>query len=388
MTIRDDEDADMKGTPQDRAYERAAKQARSSEAAEWFIRLRDERLAARQREHNVRWLKESPENIAELLRIQQVHALLRECKVRNRTPPATGDSGSDEPSNVIEFTPRLPRPCELAEEAPRRLTPWKVAAAAACLMVVLLLGFVAKAAWPGWTYETDLGEWRTVVLTDGTQMRIGPNSLLRVKYEDDHRTVRLIRGEARFTVARDASRPFFVQSEMLGVQAVGTEFRVSHWGGKDVVSVTEGNVAVYPDGRNAVKGPAAVAPPGLAEANGAIPVAAGERVTVIRDPHAPPSDKHLDKEKINVDHELAWAAGWLVYENMTIAEVADEFNRRNRVKILVAAPSIAERRLRIFRGRATDPESFVAALAATTDVVVVRDQPNVLRVKPVPAGRS
>ncbi|HEY0941726.1 MAG TPA: FecR/PupR family sigma factor regulator [Steroidobacter sp.] len=128
----------MKGT----RHERAAKQALSDEAAEWFIRLRDERLATRLRARNVRWLKESPANIAELLRMQQVHALLRECKVENRTPPAGAESEPDELSNVIELMPRQPRPHEPVE-ARSRLAPWKIAAAVACLTVAFLLGFSA-----------------------------------------------------------------------------------------------------------------------------------------------------------------------------------------------------------------------------------------------------
>jgi transmembrane sensor len=377
VTIRDDEDADMKGSRHDRASQREAKQARSSEAAEWFIRLRDENLPARHRARNVRWLKESPENIAELLRIQQVYALLRECKVQNRTPPAA-ESPSDDASNVIELVPRAPRHDEFAEVPRRWSARWKVAALAACLMVVVLLGLVARALWPGTTFQTELGEWRTVVLMDGTQVRIGPDSLLRVKYGADHRTAQLLRGEARFTVARDPARPFFVQSEMIGVLAVGTEFRVSRLGGKDVVTVTEGKVAVYPDARNAVK---EVLPLRLGEASGAVPVAAGERVAMSLASRSARRGKQLDKQKINVDHELAWADGWLVYENMTVAEIAAEFNRRNRIKIEVAAPSIGERRLRLFRGRATDPESFVAALATSGDIVIVRNDPDVLRLE-------
>lgn len=378
MTIRDDEDADMNGTQHDRA----ARQALSDEAAEWFIRLRDDRLAARQRARNVRWLKESPANISELLRIQQVHALLRECQVQNRTPPA-GESEPGEPSNVIELKPRPQRTPERLE-SPRGSVPRKIAAAVACLTLVVLAAVLANGAWLGQTFRTDLGEWRTVALTDGTQVRMGPDSLLRVRFADDRRTVRLIRGEARFTVAKDASRPFYVQSALIGVLAVGTEFRVSHWGGKDVVSVTEGKVAVYPDGGGAVKPGAAVATLRLSEAAGAVSLAAGEQVSVTRDAHVAP----LDKQKINVDHERAWAAGWLVCENMTIGEIADEFNRRNRVKILVGAPSIAARRLHLFRGRATDPESFVAALATSGDIVVMRDELDVLRIEFGPAGRS
>ncbi len=82
-----------------------------------------------------------------------------------------------------------------------------------------------------------------------------------------------------------------------------------------------------------------------------------------------------------MDYEQAWAEGWLVYENKTVAEVASDFNRLNRVKIVIAEPSIAARRLAFFRVSATDPESFVAALATSPDITVVRNDPNVLRVE-------
>ena len=81
----DDQDADMKGTTND-----GATRALSDEAAEWFIRLRDDRLNLRHRERNVRWLKQSPAHIAELLRIQQVYKVLRAAKLENRPPGPPG----------------------------------------------------------------------------------------------------------------------------------------------------------------------------------------------------------------------------------------------------------------------------------------------------------
>lgn len=370
MTVpTDDEDAEMKGH-----LHESAKMALSDEAAEWFIRLRDDRLNMRHRERNVRWLKQSPAHIAELLRIQQVYKVLRAVKLENRPPGPPGQAES----NVIELVPRaLPAPPTRPSQSRVRIDTWKVAASVACIAVSLLLGFIVKVAWLDRTLETELGEWSVATLTDGTIVRLGPGSRLRVSFGDDHRSVRLIRGEAMFDVAKDQSRPFFVKAEMVGVLAVGTEFRVSRRGGEDVVVVTEGTVAVYRDGRNAIRGSETQPAVQLAEATGAVAVTAGEQVSVSRTDKSKP----VAKQKVNVDYELAWADGWLTYEDKTIAEVASEFNRRNHVKIVIADPAIAERRLAFFRGSATDPESFVAALAANSDITVVRDDPEVLRVE-------
>jgi transmembrane sensor len=377
----DDEDADMQGSLNESGHERVTRMSLSNEAAEWYVRLRDDRLGARHRERNVRWLKQSPAHIAELLRIQQVYQVLRAAKVQGG-PKGGPDQDS---SNVIELDDQRPpgwsesMELDLMDVAPARprLQSWKLAAAVAGLMVSLLLGFMVKVAWLDRAVETELGEWRTISLTDGTKVRVGPDSLLRVAFGDDHRSIRLIRGEAMFDVAKDRTRPFYVESEMVGVLAVGTEFRVSRLGGRDVVAVTEGSVAVYRDGRDAVRGAVSAAPAQIAEATGAVALTAGDQVSVTRSSRSKP----LTKEKVNVDYEQAWAEGWLVYEDKTVAEMASEFNRFNRVKIVVTEPAIAARRLAFFRGSATDPESFAAALAIDPDIEVVRDDPNVLRIE-------
>lgn len=376
-TPMDDEDAGMQGSLNESGHERATRRSLSNEAAEWFIRLRDDRMGLRHRERNVRWLKQSPAHIAELLRIQQVYQVLRAAKLQDQLDRA----GPRERSNVIELEDqRAPDWIELMEVAPSRHRPpriWRLAAAVACISLSFFLGFMAKVAWLDRTIETQLGEWRSVSLTDGTRVRVGPDSLLKLSFGDDHRTIRLVRGEAMFDVAKDPARPFYVESEMVGVLAVGTEFRVSRLGGRDVVAVTEGSVALYRDGRDAIRGLVPAAPARAAAATGAVALAAGDQVSITRSTRSKP----IAKEKVNVDYEQAWAEGWLVYEDKTVAEVARELNRFNRVKIVITEPSIAARRLTFFRGSATDPESLVAALASSPDITVVRDDPNVLRIE-------
>lgn len=379
----DDEDDDMQGSLNEGGQERFTTMSLSNEAAEWFVRLRDDRLGMRHRERNVRWLKQSPTHIAELLRIQQVYQVLRAAKVQGL--PRSADQQS---SNVIDLDDQRPRGwsestlLDYVDVAPSRrrrfrVPQWKVAAVVAGFAVSLLLGFMAKVAWLDRAIETELGEWRTASLTDGTTVRVGPDSLLRISFGDDHRTIRLVRGEAMFDVASDRTRPFYVESEMVGVLAIGTEFRVSRLGGKDVVAVTEGTVALYRDGRHAVRGAVSVAPAKIAETTGGVALTAGDQVSITPSTRSKP----VAKEKVNVNYEQAWAEGWLVYEDKTVGEMADDFNRFNRLKIVVAEPSIAARRLTFFRGSATDPESFAAALATSPDIAVVRDDPDVLRIE-------
>jgi transmembrane sensor len=93
-------------------------------------------------------------------------------------------------------------------------------------------------------YSTAVGQQQTVTLADGSVVQLNTNTRLQVTYGGDYRDVRLLQGEAYFTVAKNPERPFRVHAGKGRVQAVGTAFSVYlKPKGIDVV-VTEGRVAL------------------------------------------------------------------------------------------------------------------------------------------------
>lgn len=74
----------------------------SEEAAEWFVRLRDDHLGADERRRYVRWLKQSSTHTAEMLRVRQLAHWLHDAKLEGLL------SHRGPESNVIELTSRLP----------------------------------------------------------------------------------------------------------------------------------------------------------------------------------------------------------------------------------------------------------------------------------------
>lgn len=50
----------------------------SERAADWYIRLRDEHLSVIDRKSYVQWLKQSPAHVAEMLRMEQLHGVLKQ----------------------------------------------------------------------------------------------------------------------------------------------------------------------------------------------------------------------------------------------------------------------------------------------------------------------
>ena len=75
--------------------------------------------------------------------------------------------------------------------------------------------------------STPAGTTTSITLNDGTQVLLSANSRLKYakNFSSEIREVTLT-GEARFHVAKDASRPFIVRTEQIQTQVIGTVFDV------------------------------------------------------------------------------------------------------------------------------------------------------------------
>ncbi len=336
----------------------------SEEAAEWFVRLKDGDVEVATRSQYLQWLKKSPSHIAEVLRICRIYGLLRHTKLQSFV------FGDETPSNVIELPGREPEMCDPAEPSagPR---VWRIAAGVAACALATLLAVAIQADWFSRYIETQASEWRHLQLTDGSMVRVGPHTKLRIRFEESGRFIDLPRGEAVFQVAKDPARPFIVNAGLAVVRAVGTEFGVTRLGEEVVVTVAEGEVAVARGARNDSLECAEDEAP-------SVPVLADQQVHVSR-------SKPVAVQQVSATRELAWARGRLIFETETVAEAIDEFNRRNSLQIAVNDSAIASRRVCCVFD-AADPESFAEAVAAEPDIALLRDDSGVLRLVPETAS--
>jgi ferric-dicitrate binding protein FerR (iron transport regulator) len=81
---------------------------------------------------------------------------------------------------------------------------------------------------------------------------------------------------------------------------------------------------------------------------------------------------------VNAEHKLAWARRLLIFETETLREAVAEYNRRNRLQIIIP-PSLAQRSVR-GSFHADDPRSFASSLALAMGAVVI-EEPRVLRIE-------
>jgi transmembrane sensor len=208
-------------------------------------------------------------------------------------------------------------------------------------------------------YSTRVGQQRTVLLSDGSRVRLNTNSKIRVRFRRAERDIELVRGEAFFDAAHDATRPFVVQAADANVRALGTRFDVRRDTDGVWVALVEGKVNVTQDRRTE----AAVLTP-----NEQLRVSA----TGISPPHA-----------TNAADATSWTAGRLVFHDVTLRDAVAQVNRYAARKIeldpaLGAAPLSGS-------FNTGDTEAFVLAVKAMFGLRTVSGDGDAIRLAPDPA---
>ena len=121
---------------------------------------------------------------------------------------------------------------------------WAVAASNA-ILVGLVASWIFNNAETSIRYQTQLGEQKSITLSDGTKVRLNAGSLLDVPkaFEDGIREV-VLYGEAYFEVIKDSLHPFTVKTEHTLTKVLGTKFNLYAFKNEpQVLTLNEGKVA-------------------------------------------------------------------------------------------------------------------------------------------------
>ncbi|WP_442678221.1 FecR family protein [Sphingomonas sp. ASY06-1R] len=256
----------------------------------------------------------------------------------------------------------IDRPADEAVAPP--LIGWgrrSVVAGLAAAGVAALVGSLSRLRTNGATkYATEVGEIRRVPLSDGSVMTMNSGSELAVRMHGKARSVALAQGEAWFDVAKDAERPFVVAARKVKAQAIGTAFSVRMRDDAVEILVNEGVVEAWSDDA----------------AFRRIRLEAGQRALVGDDA----AIKLEPEQASSVDRALAWRSGMIDLDGKTLQQAADEFNRYNDRKIVIADPTIGAAQIDgVFR--INDPEGFAISVRNILGASVNTETAEVIRIQ-------
>jgi transmembrane sensor len=275
----------------------------NAQAAEWWSRVRLVEPEARVQAAFERWRAANPEHAAAF---ERAEGLWRDLGGIGALPG--GECLLQETSRLAEA------PARRFASARRVWIPAALAAGLAALAVTAL----APRLLPGEAYSTQTAEVRELKLPDGSAVTLGARSRIDVDFDDGHRRVSLMGGEAYFDVRKEAARPFVVQAGAATVRVLGTRFNVRRGAQQTDIEVLEGAVEVLQGDAPAQR------------------LQAHQRVTL--KPAGLPVVESIEAAAAAGD----WRSGRLSYDGMPLVEVVADVNRYYPPGITLAADNLAE----------------------------------------------
>jgi len=266
------------------------------------------------------WELTAPEPQAVSSRPPSISVILQAAAPRASVEPSGQEPLKDEP---VKKSPEAPGRHEAPEERKRGARPpWRVWGLLAASVAALAIGIQAVGrGGPGplAEYLAPAGETRNVTLHDGSFVRLGDGSRLRVWEDGETREVSL-EGRAFFAVTRDESRPFVVRTGPGEIRVLGTRFEVVEDGNGVRAVVVEGRVAVS----NEI---------------GSVEVTAGS-VARMKEGETPTAEVAADLWSL-----LDWPNGILVFQDTPLSQVVEEVSRHFDRPLVVSDPSLGSRRI-------------------------------------------
>lgn len=294
-----------------------------AEAAAWIARLDRGRLSEEERAAVREWVGRSPEHYAIISRFADIWSDL---------------------DGLAEILDEV-QPDTSIREVRRgsQLTIWFTSERVvvfASIIIAVVIGVLfndggnfravttPESAWQA-SYLTTIGEQQTVTLRDGSRVQLNTDTVIDIDFDDRHRKVRLVKGEALFEIIHNQSRPFLVYAGTNVIRVVGTSFVVKLIGEEIEVTIKEGRVelkSLDDDTQNRLKTELTIA---------SAVFDAGQTVKLNKEIQ---TLQEIVTEEI--DRKLAWRDGLIIFSGEQLDQVVEEISRYTPVKIVITDPEL------------------------------------------------
>jgi len=271
------------------------------EASHWAARLDSGELSSSDQAAFSVWLKANSEH-------SRVFALYRDLSAQIDTHIEARLASAAE--NIVQE--------RKTSRARNRFIAATLTAAAAIALIFTLLSNRSL------NLSTKTAERHASTLEDGTKVDLNACSELIVAFTRKERRVRLVSGEALFSVTKDAQRPFLVETSTGSVRVTGTVFNVRATAADSTeVTVLEGTVRVRSSGNTTDERPVI---PGLQA------ILSDQNVIIRTLPDGAAQDV------------IAWRQGQVVFNDTPLGEAIKRFAAYH-VRTITVDPKAADLRL-------------------------------------------
>lgn len=323
---------------------------------ELICRFLKGRAAPEERVRLYRWREASPENAAYHAAMLHLLEFAESAEADDQVP--------DSPPAAVLIRRAERRWCRALGRSGWRAGVGVWGGALAAAAVLLLMFLEVSDLLPRHRFSLGAGEFvtgpeekATVALADGTIVRLGPESRLRLSGARGTREV-FLDGQAYFAVAKMPGYPFRVRTPAGDAQVLGTRFEIRTRGEDLRLVVLEGRVALGVGGQE-------------------VEVTAGE-VTRISEGTTTAPVKVPDVQPL-----VAWIDHFLVFQSTPLREVAAELERAYGVRVEVTDSTLAAMTLTGWYADRTFDDVFAIVCGVMQASCVVED--GVARIEPAHA---
>ena len=189
------------------------------------------------------------------------------------------------------------------------------------------------------------GGENTVVLADGTRVHLNAGSKLiyPAQFAGKRRMV-ILEGEAYFEVTKDEEHPFVVRTHLGEVTVLGTAFNVNAYRDASVCYTT------------LVHGKVSFSTP------------EDKTITLLPGEQAVISASELSKRSVNVDEYVGWVNGVYSFNNRTLGEIMQTFERWYDIQVYYETPDLRDIAYSGSVERYRAINTFLDALELTGDI--------------------
>lgn len=216
---------------------------------------------------------------------------------------------------------------------------------------------------------------------DGSLIELAADSVLEIDYTQDERRIRLLEGQAHFSVAKDASRPFVVHAGETAFRALGTAFNVKLGAQEVELLVTEGVVGV-----DTIAEPEAKATASSALRNPALKRLKANQKAIVSRSSSPSIAEIASIAEEELEQALQWRLEKLEFNGTTVADAVAAFNKRNRDQIRILSPEIGQERID-GAFRSDNRRGFVSLLELYGIVEFSEDESGTILLKPASSAK-
>jgi len=281
------------------------------ETEELLVRYISDEATTDEQNRLLNWLKQSPENVAELNKIRYA---MECCKQVSNSNVFDADNAFERFETTI--TAKKSRNV-------RKILYWSTSIAAMFVLLFSIKLFNTKSADKNIILGISKNVKQNIALIDGSNITLNAHSSLSAKNKFDKTTRMLIlKGEAFFDVKHDALHPFTIKIDSVTVKVLGTAFNILH------DSITHNIIVTVQRGRVAVM-----------YKDQSINITTGEQVTYIN------KLEKLDLTKSNIENYDSWKTGQLVFNDTPLEEVIEALNKQYSTHFEIASPELNDCKL-------------------------------------------